>query len=243
MKKYYVYWIKAIHHQDPYSEGYIGCSCQPDVRFRSHTTDNTRAGSTLVKQYVKENGIDNVSMVILAEFNTEKEGKEAEYSYRPKSNIGWNIAKGGLVNPDCTGRKHSPETKKKITQNGLITKNNRKKDNPDIYQSKWKGRTDRWNDNQKKLIGSYHKGKTISEEHKKAITEKNSGALNHNSKIWALKNLETGVITIAYGSKQLCQLFKIGQSALKSAKRDYLLSGVIRTVYRKYQLVPEQGED
>ena len=113
MKKYYLYWVKAKHHQDPFTEGYIGCSCQPKNRFRSHTTDNTNAGSKAVKQYVLENGINSVSMEILAEFSSETEAKQKEWEYRPHHHIGWNFQKGGLHNPDCTGFKHSEETKRK----------------------------------------------------------------------------------------------------------------------------------
>lgn len=236
MKKYYLYWIKAKHHSDPFTEGYIGCSKQPDVRFRSHTTDNTNAGSKAVKEYVNEYGLNSVSMEILAEFDNEQEAKQAEFNYRPHHHIGWNFQKGGLHNPDCTEMVHSKETREKRVKSVKATRATR------TYTSPFKGKS-RWTEEQKALIGSYHKGKVISESHKQAITEKLSGANNKAAKQTAILDLETGKITI-YGSLgEASRMTGIGHSALKSAKRDYLLNGAIRTMQKRFQLVPSQGKD
>ena len=237
MKKYYLYWIKAEHHQDPFTDGYIGCSCQPKARFRSHTTDNTTAGSKAIKQYVFENGIDSVSMEILAEFSSEQEAKQKEFEYRPHHHIGWNFQKGGLHNPDCTGFKHSEETKKKRNTSIKNTKAQRS------YISPFKDKTDRWTNEQKAKIGSYHKGKTISQEHIESMRKKLSGSNSVCAKQTAIKDLETNQIHI-FGSlieaaKEMC----IGYPALKSAKRSYLLDGTIVTMKKRYQLVPSQGKD
>lgn len=243
MKKYYLYWIKAKHHQDPYSEGYIGCSCQPKTRFRSHTTDNTNAGSKQVKKYVEMNGIDSVSLEILAEFTSEEQAKKAEQSFRPHHSIGWNKSKGGLKNPDCTGVKHSKDTNLKRTKAMLATREGRRKLNPEKYENFWKGKTGRYTSEQRALIGSYHKGKVISEEHKKAIKLKNSGANNVSSKRTAICDTETDVVTIGNSLAELAKYLGINHSALKSAKREYLLTGHIRLMRSRYMLVPEQGED
>lgn len=243
MKKYYLYWVKAKHHQDPYSEGYIGCSNQPNVRFRSHTTDNTRAGSKRVKQYVLENGLDSVSMEILAEFDSEVEAKQAEFSYRPHHSIGWNKSKGGLQNPDYTGRKHSKKTSEQIRQNMMETKRVRRLSDPTRYRNKWKGKTGRYSEEQKALIGSYHKGKIISEEHKKAIKEKNSGANNVASKMTVIYDTETEVNLVFFSLAEASRYLPISHPALKNAKRRYLNYGAIILMSNRYKLNPEQGED
>ena len=236
MKKYYLYWVKAKHHQDPFTEGYIGCSCQPKNRFRSHTTDNTNAGSKAVKQYVLENGINSVSMEILAEFSSETEAKQKEWEYRPHHHIGWNFQKGGLHNPDCTGFKHAEETKRKRS---ILVKNTKASRS---YISPFKGKP-RWTEEQKAKIGSYHKGKTISQEHIESMRKKLSGSNSVCAKQTAIKDLETGQIHIFGSLIEAAKEMGIGHSALKSAKRRYLLNGTITTIQKRYQLVPSQGKD
>ena len=236
MKKYYLYWVKAKHHQDPFTEGYIGCSCQPKNRFRSHTTDNTNAGSKAVKQYVLENGINSVSMEILAEFSSETEAKQKEWEYRPHHHIGWNFQKGGLHNPDCTGFKHSEETNRKRS---ILVKNTKASRS---YISPFKGKP-RWTEEQKAKIGSYHKGKTISQEHIESMRKKLSGSNSVCAKQTAIKDLETGQIHIFGSLIEAAKEMGIGHSALKSAKRRYLLNGTITTIQKRYQLVPSQGKD
>ena len=236
MKKYYLYWVKAKHHQDPFTEGYIGCSCQPKNRFRSHTTDNTNAGSKAVKQYVLENGINSVSMEILAEFSSETEAKQKEWEYRPHHHIGWNFQKGGLHNPDCTGFKHSEETKRKRS---ILVKNTKASRS---YISPFKGKP-RWTEEQKAKIGSYHKGKAISQEHIESMRKKLSGSNSVCAKQIAIRDLETGQIHIFGSLIEAAKEMGIGHSALKSAKRRYLLNGTITTIQKRYQLVPSQGKD
>ena len=79
------------------------------------------------------------------------------------------MRKGGGTTPDCTGRVHTQETKDAIANKNRITKSSRN------YESKFKGDTDRWSEEQKALIGSYHTGKTITQEHRQAISDKLSG--------------------------------------------------------------------
>lgn len=237
MKKYYLYWIKAQHHQDPFTEGYIGCSCRPQARFRSHTTDNTNAGSRIIKQYILENGIDSVSLEILAEFSSEEEAKHREWEYRPHHHIGWNFQKGGLHNPDCTGFKHSEETKRKRVISMKKTKAQRS------YVSPFKGKTTRWSDEQKAKIGSYHKGKTISQEHIESMRKKLSGSNSVFAKQTAIKDLNTEQIYVFGSLTEAAKGMNIGHSALKSAKRRYLTDGTLSIIQKRYQLVPSQGKD
>ena len=166
---YYVYWIHATNHQNPYVEGYVGISNQPEKRLRAHTTDTAKVGSIKVREYVSEQGEASIQHTILNKVNTLAEAKQQEYVYRPEPNIGWNIRKGGGTTPDCTGRVHTQETIDAIATKNRLTKSTR------TYESKFKGDTARWSQEQKALIGSYHKGKTITQEHKQAISDKVSG--------------------------------------------------------------------
>ena len=126
-------------------------------------------------EFVDEFGLNAIKHTILHEYVDLQSAQNKELEYRPNAKIGWNITKGGGITPDCTGRKHSPETIAKITSKNKETKSQRK------YVSHFKGKTGRWSDEQKQKIGSYHKGKTISKAHKQAVKDKNSGFNNSKS--------------------------------------------------------------
>lgn len=166
---YHLYWIAPVNSICPKTEGYIGISNNPEKRFKAHTTDTAKVGSKVIRAYVTEHGVNSVQHKILDSFNTLEEAREAERAYRPAAYIGWNVQTGGGISPDCTGRILSNESKEKIRQSNVATKSTR------TYTSKFKGTTGRYTEEQRKHIGSFHKGKTISEEHRKAISEKLSG--------------------------------------------------------------------
>lgn len=210
---YYVYWIHATNHQDPYTEGYVGMSNQPEKRFRAHTTDTSNAGSSKVKEYIEENGVTSVQHTILKEVDTLEEAQQQEYEYRPKSSIGWNLRKGGGVSPDCTGREHTQETKDAIAHKNRLTKSNR------TYDSKFKGVTDRWSEGQKALIGSYHKGKEITQEHRQAISDKLSGKNNHAAVGITIEDTLDGTEHTFDTLKEAADTLGINYSAIRSAKR------------------------
>lgn len=172
---YYIYWIHTANHQNPYEEGYIGLSNQPEKRFKAHTTDTAKVGSKRVSEYVEEHGTNSLIHTLLHSVTTLIEAQQLEQSYRPNSNIGWNMRKGGGITPDCSGREHTQETKDKISKTNLKTKSKR------VYTSKFKGVTGRWTKEQKARIGAFHKGRPITEKHKRAIAEKNSGKDNPKS--------------------------------------------------------------
>lgn len=210
---YYVYWIKAKEHTDPFTQGYIGKSKNPERRFRNHTTDISKGGSKIVKEYFKRFGRDSLELVILEKYDTEEEALEREKFYRPEYGIAWNITKGGLKTPDCTGQIQSKETREKRSRSVKSTKAQRSYTNP------WKGRKDRYTEEQRKHLGSFHKGKTISESHKKAIKEKISGDKSPVAIPITLKDLWTNKI-YNFGSLIVAATeLNIGYSALRSALR------------------------
>ena len=222
---YTLYWIHSIQHTDPFTEGYIGISNQPHKRFRAHTTDTALVGSKLVREYINQNGITSVAHTYLKQGLSLELAKKEEKLYRPKGKIGWNIVQGGGTTPDCSNRVLDQATKDKISEGNKQTRNQR------TYISMFKGMTNRHSDEQKKLIGSYHKGKIISDAHKKAITEKLSGSNSPVSKsielIDTLLNTTHSFDCIKTASIEL----NINYSALRSA-----LQNNGRLIYKRWKV-------
>ena len=193
---YHLYWIAPVNSTSPKTEGYIGISNNPKKRFRAHTTDTAEVGSKVIRDYVAEHGINSVQHKTLDSFKTLEEARDAERTYRPEAYVGWNVKTGGGISPDCTSRILDNETKEKIRQSNITTKSTR------TYTNKYKGTSGRYTEEQRKHIGSFHKGKTIPEKHKQAISEKMSRG-NHpkardirikdtlDNKVYEFDNLKT----------------------------------------------------
>jgi len=92
MNNYYVYWIHKEHHTDPYSQGYVGISNDPVRRFKEHSNNKQ-------KSYVANAIKSGATMSVLHENIDKVSAKSIEETYRPKENIGWNVAKGGGMPP------------------------------------------------------------------------------------------------------------------------------------------------
>jgi group I intron endonuclease len=115
--KAFVYWLHLPTHTDPFSQGYVGVSCDPKKRLRVHTW--------LAKKGRHENPIlENVfnkhekvlhTILLIGE---ENYCYEIENKMRPSKNTGWNINIGGTKPPECdwTGKTHTDETKLKMSQ-------------------------------------------------------------------------------------------------------------------------------
>lgn len=107
---YSVYWIHEESHTDFMSEGYIGITKRdPKVRFIEHTKNDNNP--------IKEDH----AITILHDSLTEEEAKLKEFEYRPKWNIGWNVAKGGESGNrpygiHTSGWTHSEESKQKRSE-------------------------------------------------------------------------------------------------------------------------------
>ena len=223
---YHIYWIHAPHHQDPYVEGYVGISNQPNKRFRAHTTDTANVGSTLVSKYIEEHGVNSLTHTLLDSVPTLEDAQQLELKYRPNTNTGWNIRKGGGSTPDCTGREHSQETKDAISKTNIATKSSR------TYVSKFKGDTERWTEEQKALIGSYHKGKEISQEHRQAITDKISGKDNPNAVSIRIRDTLDGTVHGFDTIKQAAEKLDINYPTLRAASRRGQ-----KLVYRRWEIL------
>jgi predicted GIY-YIG superfamily endonuclease len=102
---YSLYWIHYPEHTNPYCQGYIGLSYQPEERFREHKQGK-------LKKYIKKGAF----MEILKSGLTFDEVKILEEEYRPKDFIGWNITSGGQVPPSRKNANLS-NTKNSLTGN------------------------------------------------------------------------------------------------------------------------------
>lgn len=169
MVEYIVYWYHLASHTDPYSQGYVGVTCQNEIRKSCHL-NGRRGGSKILHQAFKKYGSENIIQDVLHTVNSKSLAYELEQKYRPVPRIGWNLAMGGGLPPDTTGRKDSVEVREK--RNASVRKAKAGKEYPSVF----KGMTSRHNEERRKAIGNFHRGKTISEAHRKAISEKLSGS-------------------------------------------------------------------
>ena len=93
----YVYWIRAAHHKDMFSEGYIGVSRNPEKRWKYGHKWATTAGrheNQILKNAVAKYGWDELIKEVLLVAD-ENYCYEIENKLRPEVLIGWNIASGG----------------------------------------------------------------------------------------------------------------------------------------------------
>lgn len=222
---YYIYWIHYSDHTDPYTEGYIGLSNQPDIRFKAHISGTAHVGSSYIRK-MSDSDKALLTHTILAECSSLDQARELELRYRPLPKIGWNIKRGGGVSPDCTGRVHSEQTKKAIARKNVKTKSTR------TYVSPYKGVTNRFSEATKALIGSYHKGKTISEAHKQAITEKLRGANHTKSLPITITDTVTGITKDYVNIREASEQLGIAYSSLRSAVRNNR-----KLVYKRFEIV------
>lgn len=123
MTRYYLYHICRSSDEGDYSKGYVGITNNPEERWKRHRSGYS-GSQRLYRAYCKYDDI--VESVIL-------EGPREVCAYyeatlRPSPKIGWNIAEGGGLPPNLSGKVMSEEQKAKIG------KSNSGKNN-----IKWKG--------------------------------------------------------------------------------------------------------
>ena len=91
-----VYWLHFPNIMICSRKGYIGVSVNPSYRLRQHIYSSKNGWhENLHLKRVFEKYNDNVCQTILLE-GSEKYCYEIEQKMRPKKQIGWNIAEGGI---------------------------------------------------------------------------------------------------------------------------------------------------
>lgn len=96
-----VYWIRAAHHSDVMSEGYVGVSKNANKRWSyghkwAHAKgrhENSRLSNAITKH-----GWENLVKTVLIVAD-ETYCYELEQKLRPTEKIGWNLAIGGVKPP------------------------------------------------------------------------------------------------------------------------------------------------
>lgn len=146
----YLYWVHDLNSTDPLSEGYVGITNNPNTRKSAH-----------------EKRFPGLTFTILEVRETRKEIKSLERQYRPLSNIGLNVAKGG------GGSDMEEETKEKIRQTMLDKSAELWTDERRQNVSKaMKGKKKKpFSKTHREAIGKSIKGRTMSEEEKKKRSE------------------------------------------------------------------------
>ena len=112
MKQGYVYWIRCVEHTDPYNQGYVGVSTDPNRRFREH---KSRSRNPILKNVFNKHEVI-LDILFVGEYTY---CYYVEHQYRPEDLIGWNINKGGFAPPDITGIKRSEKTRMLMSQNNV----------------------------------------------------------------------------------------------------------------------------
>ena len=141
---YYLYWYKLPEYTDPYTQGYIGITNDLSRRHKEHKYSANKSNKTYLDTHF--------TRAINAYGGIDKLTREilAEASYEEI----------------CTKEREYRPTLS-IGWNIAVGG-----EHPGIV-SPLKGVTTRWSTEQKQKIGDFHKGKTISEEHKRIVGEKN----------------------------------------------------------------------
>jgi len=107
-----VYWIKAPHHTDIFTEGYVGVSIQgTQARWLKHLSDARNSSELPVHRAIRKYG-DNlvVETVVLG---SPEYCLNLEASLRPVPNVGYNVESGGGANR--IGAKATAESRQRMS--------------------------------------------------------------------------------------------------------------------------------
>jgi len=132
-----VYWIRAPHHTDMFTEGYIGFSSRgTEKRFKQHKKDSKRDKNKHLPIY---RAFDKYGDLLIV--STIVEGPDdyclmIEQKLRPTEKIGWNINRGG--EKASLGTKRSKESCEK--QSKTLTGKKRPKEFGEIMSKVLKGK-------------------------------------------------------------------------------------------------------
>lgn len=155
MNKYYLYWYHLDTQTDPYIEGYIGITNDLNRRHKEHKySANKRNKTYLCTHFTKAINLYGGIDNLTKDILHTCDTYEEVISLEYKYRPTLSIGWNIAVGGEHSG-----------------------------IESPLKGKTDRWSEDKKAIIGAYHKGKTISEEHKQSLRDKNRANVNLGTNI------------------------------------------------------------
>lgn len=118
----FLYHIFKPEDYGDLSKGYIGVTVNPDERLERHFAG---FGNVRVFRALEKYGELNYSLITSG---SPEEILRLEKYLRPFPRMGWNIAAGGGLPPDCTGKVMSESQKKNISEANKKWQRARKKE-------------------------------------------------------------------------------------------------------------------
>jgi hypothetical protein len=200
MNKYYLYWYHLDTHTDPYTQGYIGITNDLNRRHKEHKYSADKSNKT----YLCTHFTNAINM------------------HGGIDNLRKDILHTASYEEICTlERNYRPELN--IGWNIAVGG-----EHPGAI-SPLKGKVGRWSEEQKANISKHHNGKTISEEHKKALSEKNRA------------NTNLGTAIMLFHKDNYVKLYKFHSISEASRQLDIPLSRLKSKNQRKRTSYGEDG--
>lgn len=105
MKSYTLYWIHLPEHTNITTQGYVGITNNFNKRMIKHKSANENPHLyNAIKKYGWDNLIKQQMVISTKDYIVDLEKK-----LRSADHIGWNIAPGGGIPPNPTGKKRTQE--------------------------------------------------------------------------------------------------------------------------------------
>ncbi|CAH1066827.1 Uncharacterised protein [Acinetobacter phage MD-2021a] len=109
----YLYWIRKKSHNDVFTDGYVGITRFPRRRLSSHNRCLGSYEKAVTQGYSSDfiNDFNSEDLVFeIINCGSLYEIQEQEYLLRPRENIGYNVAVGGVINGVCSRYSHGGST-------------------------------------------------------------------------------------------------------------------------------------
>lgn len=116
-----VYSVYHISNESSLNTGYIGITKNVNLRFSQHTWKRKKTNLHLKNALAKYG--DAVKFLVIVDNLDFEAASFIEELLRPKPNMGWNIAPGGNVPPNPSGKTRSIEYRQNISKAKLGEKN------------------------------------------------------------------------------------------------------------------------
>jgi len=91
----YVYWVKSPDMGDLFSQGYVGISYSPEIRFKQHKSNALTNSHHQYKDEFRESLLSGSCELKILISSTREYCLDLERKIRPELSVGWNSAIGG----------------------------------------------------------------------------------------------------------------------------------------------------